>query len=129
MTTMDRSLTELSASLSVPRQATPRAARTVRRYEGAMVSDNLKLVFTYILTLVVVIGGGLMLYSIRLDPPETGSATLSLAVVGFIGLALGWAFNREAATQATRAAQSSSSQGADQAATIPHVIESDTTGR
>ena len=92
-----------------------------------VMSDNLKLIFTYILTLVVVIGGGIMLYNIRLDPPETGSATLSLAIVGFIGLALGWAFNRESATQATRAAQSSSDQNATQTATIPHIVEGELT--
>jgi hypothetical protein len=71
------------------------------------VSDTIKLGFTYTIALVTIVGGGIMLYAIRLDPPESGSATLSLAIVGFIGLALGFVFNRESATQATRAAQSS----------------------
>lgn len=82
-----------------------------------MQADTLKLLFTYILALIVVLGGGVMLFAIRLDPPESGSATLSLAIVGFIGLALGWAFNREAATQATRAAQSSAAQATGSPAT------------
>lgn len=69
-------------------------------------SDTIKLFFTYAIALITIVGGGLMLYLIRLDPPESGSATLSLAIVGFIGLALGFVFNRESATQATRAAQS-----------------------
>ena len=115
---MDTSLADLSAALSVPRQqSTPRAARTVGRYEDMALADNLKLIFTYIIVLVVVVGGGAMLYAIR---GSEGSETLSLAIVGFIGLALGFVFNKESATQATRAAQSSSSQGADQAAIIPH---------
>ena len=62
----------------------------------------------------MIIIGGLMLYGIRLDPPDSGSATLSLAIVGFIGAAVQWAFGREVATQATRAAQSSSAAGAAQ---------------
>ena len=80
-------------------------------------SDNIKLVFTYIVVLVVVVGGGAMLYAIR---GSESSETLSLAIVGFIGLALGFVFNKETATQATRAAQSASAQGADQGSTIPH---------
>jgi hypothetical protein len=76
-----------------------------------IVSDNIKLLFSYLLALIVVVGGGLMLYAIRLDPTESGSETLSLAVVGFIGLALGFVFNRESATQATRASQSSNAAG------------------
>ncbi len=82
-------------------------------------ADNIKLVFTFIIVLIVIVGGGLITYDLA-DNSDDGSKTLTLAIVGFIGLALGYVFNREAATQATRAAQSSSSQGADQAATIPH---------
>lgn len=75
-------------------------------------SDNIKLVFTYGIAAVVIVGGGLMLFAIRLDPPDSNSANLSLLVAGFIGGAIGFVFNREAATQATRAAQSSADQGA-----------------
>ena len=78
-----------------------------------MQSDNVKLWFTYAIALVTILGGGIMLYLIRLDPPESGSATLSLAIVGFIGLALGFVFNRESATQATRASESSIRAGFD----------------
>lgn len=76
-----------------------------------MNADSIKLWFTYIIALVTIIGGGIMLFLIRLDPPDSGSATLSLAIVGFVGLALGFVFNRESATQATRAAQSSTAAG------------------
>lgn len=77
-----------------------------------MTADAVKLWFTYIIALVTIVGGGIMLFLIRLDPPDSGSATLSLAIVGFVGLALGFVFNRESATQATRAANSSVAQGA-----------------
>ena len=78
-------------------------------------SDNIKLAFTYGIALIVIVGGGLMLYDIRLDPPDSNSQNLALLIAGFIGGAIGYVFNRESATQATRAAQASSDQGATQA--------------
>lgn len=72
-----------------------------------MQSDTIKLLFTYTIAAIVIVGGGLMLYAVRLDPPDSNSANLSLLVAGFIGGAIGFVFNRESATQATRAAQSS----------------------
>ncbi len=77
-------------------------------------SDNIKLGFTYTIATVVIVGGGLMLYAIRLDPPDSGSQNLSLLMAGFIGAAITFVFGRETATQATRAAQSSSAAGASQ---------------
>jgi hypothetical protein len=70
-------------------------------------ADNIKVLFTYALAFVVVVGGGLMLYATRLDPPESASQDYGLLVAGFIGIALQYVFNRESATQATRLAQSS----------------------
>ncbi len=78
-------------------------------------SDSIKLGFTYTIAAIVIVGGGLMLYAIRLDPPESNSQNLSLLIAGFIGAAIAFVFNRESATQATRAAQSSSAAGASQA--------------
>lgn len=83
--------------------------------------DTLRLSFTYAICFVLIVGGGAMLFAIRLDPPDSGSATLSLAVVGFIGAAVQWAFGRETATQATRAAQSSSAAGAAQSTPTPEL--------
>lgn len=77
-------------------------------------SDSIKLWFTYVLASVVIIGGAIMLYLIRLDPPESSSQNLSLLLAGFIGAAITFVFGRETATQATRAAQSSSASGAAQ---------------
>ena len=85
-----------------------------------MQADKLKLLFTYLIALLLIVGGGAMLYAIRLDPTESGSATLSLAIVGFIGAAVQFVFSSESATRATRAAQASSSQGAAQALTDPN---------
>lgn len=82
-----------------------------------MQADTIKLLFTYVIASVVIVGGGLMLYAMRLDPPESNSANLSLLLAGFIGAAIAYVFNRETATQATRAAQSSSASGAAQANT------------
>lgn len=69
-----------------------------------MSADTLKLIFTYVIALIVIIGGGAMLYATRGDPD---SSDLNIAIAGFIGAALTYVFNRETATQATRAAQSS----------------------
>jgi len=86
-----------------------------------MQADKVKMLFTYLIALIIIIGGGAMLYAIRLDPADTGSATLSLAIVGFIGAAVQFVFSSESATRATRAAQASASQGAAQALTDPNV--------
>ena len=71
-----------------------------------MQADTIKLGFTYAIAFVVIVGGGLMLYVTRLDPPES-SANLQLVLAGFIGAAITFVFNAESATRATRAAQSS----------------------
>lgn len=77
-----------------------------------VVSDNIKLLFTYLIAFIVIVGGGLMLYGIRLDDPDnTNSANLSLLLAGFIGSAITYAFGRETATQATRASQASTAAG------------------
>ena len=68
-----------------------------------MQTDTIKLWFTYGIALLVIVGGGIMLFLMRGDPQ---SSELQLAIVGFIGGALGFVFNRESATQATRAAES-----------------------
>ena len=68
-----------------------------------MSSDSIKLWFSYITALIVIVGGGLMLYF-------TADNDLRLVVAGFIGAAITFVFNRESATQATRAAQSSADQ-------------------
>jgi hypothetical protein len=76
-----------------------------------MGSDNLKLIFTYSIALILIVGGLVMLYAIRLDPKDSASTSYGLLIAGFIGSAVTFVFQREAATQATRAAQSSNAAG------------------
>ena len=75
-----------------------------------MKADDVKLWFTYGLAAIVIVGGGIMLYASRLED----SSDFALVVAGFIGAAVSFVFNRESATQATRAAQSSAAQAAGQ---------------
>jgi hypothetical protein len=71
---------------------------------GLMQTDTIKLIATYALAFIVVVGGGAILFVTRLDPPDSLSAQYGLLISGFIGGALTWAFTKESATQATRAA-------------------------
>jgi hypothetical protein len=75
-----------------------------------MQTDTIKLIATYGLAFIVVVGGGAILFVTRLDPPDSLSAQYGLLISGFIGGALTWAFTKESATQATRAAQASQQQ-------------------
>lgn len=68
-----------------------------------MRADDVKLWFTYGLAAVIIVGGGIMLYASRLEQ----NSDFALLIAGFIGAAVSFVFNRESATQATRAAQSS----------------------
>jgi hypothetical protein len=68
-----------------------------------MKADDVKLWFTYALATVVIVGGGAMLFVSR----NEANTDFALLVAGFIGSAITFVFNRESATQATRAAQSS----------------------
>jgi hypothetical protein len=69
-------------------------------------ADDVKLWFTYGLAAIIIVGGGIMLFVSR---NET-SSDFALLIAGFIGAATGFVFNRESATQATRAAQSSAAR-------------------
>ena len=70
-------------------------------------ADTIKLIFTYLIATIIVVGGGAMLFFTRLDPPESASQNLALVLSGFIGAAIQFVFNKESTTQATRAAESS----------------------
>lgn len=71
-----------------------------------MKADDIKLWFTYGLAAIIIVGGGLMLYASRMEQ----NSDFALLIAGFIGSAVTFVFNRESATQATRAAQSSARQ-------------------
>jgi len=72
--------------------------------------DQLKVIYTYTIATVVIIGGGAILYLTRLDPPDV-AGNLSLLMSGFIGGALTFVFNREAATNSARQTERAISQG------------------
>jgi hypothetical protein len=73
-----------------------------------MKADDVKLWFTYGLAAVIIVGGGIMLFVSR----NEGNSDFSLLIAGFIGAAIGFVFNRESATQATRAAERMASKPA-----------------
>ena len=79
-----------------------------------MQSDTLKLLFTYTIALVIVVGGGAFLYATL---GQADAESTRLAIVGFMGGATAFVFAQESSKQATRAAQSSQQQGTD--STIP----------
>ena len=63
-----------------------------------MQSDMVKLWFSYLIALIVIVGGGAMLYF-------TEDNDLRLVVAGFIGAAISFVFNKESATGAVRSFQ------------------------
>lgn len=78
--------------------------------------DTIRALFTYVTALVVVVGGGMLLYLTYNDP---GAANVLVMVGGFIGSALTFLFGAEVATRtarqstaATLAANTASSNGA-----------------
>lgn len=78
-----------------------------------MQTDTIKLLFTYSIALVIVVGGGLFLYATL---GQSDAESTRLAIVGFMGGATAFVFSQESAKQATRAAQSTSAATAGQTA-------------
>lgn len=77
-----------------------------------MQTDTLKLIFTYLIALLVIAGGGLMLFVSRLDPADSNSQNLSLVLAGFIGAAIQFVFNRETQTSTARQVERATAAGA-----------------
>lgn len=75
-------------------------------------TDTIKAVFTYAIAAVVIVGGGIMLYAIRLDPPESNAQNIALLLAGFIGAAVQFVFNRETQTQTARQSERATAAGA-----------------
>lgn len=72
--------------------------------------DTIKVLYTYTIATILIVGGILFLYFSRNDPPGGNSAALVPVVTGFIGAAVQFVFNRE--TQAQTAAQQSKATNA-----------------
>lgn len=87
-----------------------------------MKSDAIKLIFTYIIALVVIGGGLAMLYLTRLDPPEADVQGLRLLISGFVGIALQFVFASDAATRTARQVERTYAAAAATALTVPPTI-------
>ncbi len=79
-----------------------------------MGSDTIKLLFTYTIALVIVVGGGVFLYATL---GQADAESTRLAIVGFMGGATAFVFAQESSKQATRAAQSSTAPQSDSTTT------------
>lgn len=79
---------------------------------GRVSTDVIRLVFTYSIATLLIIGGLLILYLTRLDPPESNSQNVALAVVGLMGAATQWVFAKDQAAQTARQIERSAAAGA-----------------
>lgn len=72
-------------------------------------TDSIRMTFTYMIALVIVVGGGAFLFMTRSEPDSQGT---SLVIAGFIGAAITFVFGQETSTRASRASTSASVSGA-----------------
>ena len=72
-------------------------------------SDTIRMIFTYLIAMTIVVGGGLFLFFTRAEPDAQGTA---LVVSGFIGAALTFVFGQEGSTRAARQSTAASVSGA-----------------
>ena len=63
-----------------------------------MQTDSVKLLFTYSLAAIIIVGGMAMLFVSR----NEANSDFQLLVAGFIGGAIGFVFNAESSTRAVR---------------------------
>lgn len=71
--------------------------------------DTIRAVFTYSIALVIVVGGGWILYETRTDPSV---GDFRAVVAGFIGAAVTFSFQQETQTRTARQSIASSTSGA-----------------
>ena len=75
-------------------------------------SDNIKLVFTYSIATLLIVGGLLFLYLSRLDDPtNSNTAALIPLIAGFVGAAVQFVFSRETQTSTARQVERSYAAG------------------
>ncbi len=73
-----------------------------------MQTDTLRLAFTYVIALVIVVGGGILLIVPSQVPPEQ----LLPFMTGIFGLVLGYVFTRDTQVGSARAAERAVAAGA-----------------
>jgi hypothetical protein len=86
--------------------------------DGHMKVETIKLAATYGIAVFVIAGGGLFLFIVRLDNPPND--LLTGAIIGFIGMAIQFVFNKE--TQSSTAMQTESAVKAGSDATATPVV-------
>lgn len=64
--------------------------------------DTIKVIYTYSIATIIVVGGFIFLYFTRTDPPGGQSSTMVPLVAGFVGAAIQFVFNRETQTSTAR---------------------------
>ena len=79
--------------------------------EGHLGIDTIKVLYTYTISFVLIVGGILFLYFSRNDPPGGTTAALVPVVTGFIGAAVQFVFNRETQTSTARQVERSVAAG------------------
>src|SRR5688572_7683964 len=72
-------------------------------------TDTIRMVFTYLIALVMVVGGGAFLFVTRAEPDAQGT---SLVIAGFIGAAITFVFGQETGTRAARQTITATESGA-----------------
>jgi len=72
-------------------------------------SDTLRLLFTYTIAVLVLIGSFVLL----VVPSQVGSEGVIPFVTGVVGIVLGFVFNRESTTAGQRATERAVAQGAN----------------
>ncbi len=83
-----------------------------------MSPDTIRLWFTYVIAVLVLVGCFILLVL----PSQVGSDTIVPFVTGIVGIVLGFVFNRESTTAGARAAERAVQQGADAAMTTPTTV-------
>jgi hypothetical protein len=76
-----------------------------------MGTDTIKIVYTYSIATLVIVGGIVFLYFSRNDPSESNTAALIPLISGFVGAAIQFVFNRETQTSTARQVERSVAAG------------------
>jgi hypothetical protein len=75
--------------------------------------DTIRALYTYTTALIIVVGGGVIIYVSRAEP---GSADVVAIVAGFMGAALTFLFSSETQTRTARQSNTAAASGALQRA-------------
>jgi hypothetical protein len=86
-----------------------------------MKTDTLKLIFTYLIAMSVVVGGGVTLFAVRADPTADD---LRVLIGGFIGITLQFVYGAEVQKQTSKQAETTATAAttAAAAATNGHTL-------